>query len=90
MMEAFPCGFFCVIFGEAENKDSLYHSFSNPLNGLSSAHLSLAHFGMKFCLEGLFAQQRKALYCPSTLGLIKENEPGDLGKRCLIKKSTLN
>lgn len=65
------------------HKDCLHHSFQNPLYSLSSAHLSFAHFGMRFCLEGPSMWQHEALYCLSRLGLIRQNGPGGLGKRCI-------
>lgn len=64
-------------------------AFPNPLNGFGSAPLSLRTVWNEALSEGTL--QHEALYCRSRLVLIKENEPGDFGKTCLIKKkSTLH
>lgn len=69
------------------HRDSLYHFFLN-LRSQFYSDFSLAHCKMNSCLEGTL-QHCEALHCLLRLGLIKENKPGDMGKRCPIKKSTL-
>lgn len=48
----------CMQRTEADTKTRLHYSFLNPLSGLSSADLSLAHYRMNFCLVGLSGSVR--------------------------------
>ena len=50
---------------------------------LGSAQLSICSLWSDVLSGGTL--RHEALYCLSRLGLIKENEPGDFGTRCLIK-----